>query len=179
MVEALERNPSALFVHCAIDSITQEGKYLQTFSADWPELSPGIDWLRFMLSTTSCPVCALTLVRRSAHEEHGLYDPRCDFVSDVELWMRLSSQGDVAYIRDPLIQVRERETNHYATANARKIVGHIAEIHRRYLPRAYGGLGLALQTALLELRTVRQIANVKASVIKRQFRWGVGGQPAR
>lgn len=170
MVEVLERNPSALFVHCAIDCITQEGKYVQTLSADWPELTLGMDWLRFMLSTNSCPVCALTLVRRSAHQQHGLYDPRNDFVSDIELWMRLSSKGDVAYIRESLIQVREREANHYATANAQKLVAHTADIHRRYLPRVYTGIELALRSASLELRTARQLANLKASVIKHQFR---------
>ena len=55
-----------------------------------------------------CPVCALTLVRREAHESYGLYDASYGFISDVEMWMRLSMRGDVAYIDKPLIDVRER-----------------------------------------------------------------------
>src|SRR5262249_506766 len=121
MVERLERHPSALFVHCAIDTITQAGDYVGSCVSDFTHLTPGSEWLKLILSTLACQVCALTVVRRTAHEKYGLYNPEFDFVSDVEMWMRLSVNGDVAYVREPLIQVRDREQGHYATSHAEKL----------------------------------------------------------
>jgi glycosyltransferase involved in cell wall biosynthesis len=170
MVETLERHPSALFVHCAIDTITESGKYVQSFINDFSELTPGCDWLKVMLSTLACQVCALTLVRRSAHEKFGLYNPQFDFVSDVELWMRLSTQGDVAYVREPLIQVREREQDHYATNNGVKLVRRTAAIHRLYLPFAYHRQELTRHRIRLQLATARSVAQWRASRVRRQLR---------
>src|SRR5229473_2538483 len=51
MVELLERHPSALFVHCAIDCITEAGKYVNTIVSNAAELTAGRDWLKVMLST--------------------------------------------------------------------------------------------------------------------------------
>jgi glycosyltransferase involved in cell wall biosynthesis len=170
MVETLERHPSALFVHCAVDIITESGKYVQSFTNDFGELTPGRDWLRVMLSTLACQVCALTVVRRSAHEVHGLYNPEFDFISDVELWMRLSLAGDVAYVREPLIQVRDREQDHYATNNAVKLVRRIAAIHRLYLPLAYRREEVTRRRIRLELEIARSLTSLKASRVRRQLR---------
>ena len=92
-----------------IDVVRQDGSYVCSHVGDWPELTPGYSWLKVMLNSLHCPVCALTLVRREAHEKCGLYDPAGGFIADVEMWMRLSGQGDVAYVAEPLIAVRERE----------------------------------------------------------------------
>ena len=169
MVQTLERHPSALFVHCAIDTITESGTYVRTITNDFRELTRGRDWVEVMLSTLACQVCALTLVRRSAHEAHGLYDPEFDFISDVELWMRLSLAGDVAYVREPLIQVRDREQNHYATNNAVKLVRRTAAIHRLYLPLAYRREEVTRRRIRLELETARSLASLKASMVRRQL----------
>lgn len=132
MLDTLKRNPSALFVHSAIEAIDQGGRHVATHAGGWPELSPGSSWLQTMLGSLHCPVCAITVVRRRAHEEYGLYDPEYGFVSDVEMWMRLSTVGDVAYVATPEIQVREREEGHEANANAESLRAAIARIHRRY-----------------------------------------------
>jgi glycosyltransferase involved in cell wall biosynthesis len=169
MVETLERHPSALFVHCAIETITQQGTYVQTHKGDWPELSQGAKWLKFMLGSFSCPVCALTVVRRSAHEDWGLYDPTFDFVSDVEMWMRLSCKGDVAYVPDPLIEVREREPNHYATQNERLILNTIAAIHRQYLSQAFDGTAYVRQKCALEFRRMVTFTRLTGTLARQRF----------
>src|SRR5207247_7732787 len=104
---------------------------------DWPEITTGADWLRFMLQSLNCPVCALTIVRRESHEHYGLYDPSGGFIADVEMWMRLSSHGDVAYVREPLICVREREDQHIESLNGDRWIVTAARIHRRFLQLAY------------------------------------------
>ncbi len=151
MVDTLRRNPTALFVHCGIESITEEGNPVQTLMGAWPEITQGAQWLKFMLRSLHCPVCALTIVRREAHEEFGLYDPSYGFISDVEMWMRLSLHGDVAFVNQPLIQVRQREDNHAETANAIRWLRTAAAIQRRYLSHAYRKSFQPLKRLRLEL----------------------------
>jgi glycosyltransferase involved in cell wall biosynthesis len=179
MVEALERYPSALFVHCAIDTITQSGQYVGSFINDFAELTPGHEWLKVMLSTLSCQVCALTVVRRSAHERYGLYNPRFDFVSDVELWMRLSARGDVAYVAAPLIQVREREAVHYATDNALKLIRLTAAIHREYLGFAYNSSEALIRRLGLEVTAAASATHLRASRARHHIRRVLSWKPQR
>ncbi len=139
MVNALDRHPSALYVHCASQVIGQGGEQKGANVSDFAELTTGTEWLKFMLSTPHCPVCALTLVRRSAHERYGVYNPTDGFITDVDMWMRLSMHGDVAYVREPYLLLRERERDHHANSNFAGITRTMARIHSRYLPVAYQG----------------------------------------
>ncbi len=156
MVKTLQRHPSALFVHCAIEVISQGSELIQTHVADWPDVTAGATWLKFMLRSLNCPVCALTVVRREAHEQYGLYDPSYGFIADVEMWMRLSNHGDVAYVRDPLIQVREREDDHVETKNSARNVRIAVDINRRYLPYAYDRRERVTHRLRLEAEVIRR-----------------------
>jgi glycosyltransferase involved in cell wall biosynthesis len=164
MVAALDRHPSALFVHCAIEVIDQDGRGVSTSSGAWPEIVRGREWLRFMLSSFDCPVCALTVVRREAYQRLGLYDPAYGFVSDVEMWMRLSLHGDVAYLRRPLIQVREREENHEINQDAALIDRIVGRMQRRYLGLAYAPTQRLAKRLKLELRVARRVARNSAAL---------------
>jgi len=166
MVETLRRNPTALFVHCAIECIAQNGELTQTNVGDWPELTTGAAWLKTMLQSLNCPVCALTVVRREAHERYGLYDPSFGFIADVEMWMRLSTYGDVAYVREPLIQVREREQGHVESVNGDRWIRTAARIHRKFLPAAYNGQARAVKQVLLELKLTNQYLRHQASRVR-------------
>lgn len=146
----LDRYPSALFVHHGIEVIDQNGKHVAEHVGSWSPLTPGKDWLLVMLARFSCPVCALCVVRREAHERHGLYNPAHGFVSDVEMWMRLSLAGDVAYVAEPLIGVREREADHFVSLNPWPVLAKIFAIHRRYVRLAYPGVEGVLRGILLE-----------------------------
>lgn len=167
MVGTLIRHPTALFVHCAIDVITQGGVYTRSLIGDWPEVSPGSSWIRFMLSRLHCPVCALTVVRRDAHDRYGLYDPSYGFIADIEMWMRLALHGDVAYVCQPLIQVREREADHGAAANGASLVYIVARIHRRYIRHAYRNPERPFRRLVLELRLSHQLLRHRAARMKR------------
>lgn len=169
MVAALDRHPSALYVHCAIDVVGQDDRHMQTHIGDWSELTPGKEWLRFMLRSLSCPVCALTLVRRNAHETYGLYDPTFGFISDVEMWMRLASKGDVAYVNTPLINVREREEDHIATKESVRWILIAGRIHRNYLGMSYHGLAEIYQRLKLEKKVLLKSSRERLSVFLRNF----------
>lgn len=143
--------PSALFVHHGIEVIDQNGRHVTEHIGPWEPLTAGKEWVKVMLARFSCPVCALCVVRRDAHERHGLYDPAYGFVSDVEMWMRLSLVGDVAYASEPLIGVREREADHFVSMNPWPVLAKIFATHRRYVQLAYPGTEGVLRRILLEL----------------------------
>lgn len=52
--------------------------------------------------------------------------------------MRLSMYGDVAYVREPHLLLRQRERDHHAVPNSVAITRTLARIHGRYIPVAYG-----------------------------------------
>jgi glycosyltransferase involved in cell wall biosynthesis len=170
MVERLHRHPTALFVHCAIETVGQNGAQPQSHIGDWPELTAGPEWLKFMLESLNCPVCALTLVRRDAHEQFGLYDLSCGFIADVEMWMRLSTRGDVAYVREPLIRVCEREENHVEAINNQRWIMMAAKIHRRYLPAAYNTRGQLLRRVRLEVELSNKYVNHRGARLAKRLR---------
>jgi glycosyltransferase involved in cell wall biosynthesis len=170
MVAALDRHPSALYVHCAIDVIDQQGRFLETHAGGWPALTPGGDWLRYMLTRLDCPVCALSLVRRTAHERFGLYDARYGFITDVELWMRLARHGDVAYLDTPLIGVRTREAGHEASLNPLPNLRVAGRIHRRYIQAAYGFPASLAPRARLEARLLKEAGRWYGSRARRALR---------
>jgi glycosyltransferase involved in cell wall biosynthesis len=168
MVSALDRYPSALYVHCASEVIGQEGDHRASNVHGFSELTTGSEWLKFMLSTPHCPVCALTLVRRSAHEQYGLYNSTHGFVTDVEMWMRLSMYGDVAYVREPYLLLRQRERDHQANTNSANITRTLARIHARYVPVAHSGAERVKASLRLQYWRNRILLRGAAQFLKRR-----------
>jgi glycosyltransferase involved in cell wall biosynthesis len=170
MIGTLGHHPTALFVHCGIEVIDEQGRHIAAHTGGWPELTSGRTWLEFMLSRWDCPVCALTVVRRSAHEQFGLYNSTYGFIADVEMWMRLSAHGDVAYVQDPLIQVRTREADHFAHQKFAAIWLTAASIHRRYLKLAYTGPEALWRRSLMEMSLVHRLATGWVAGVSRRVR---------
>jgi glycosyltransferase involved in cell wall biosynthesis len=174
LVGLLEKHPSALFAHTGIGDVDQEGRSRGTQQVGpWPELTPGRAWLATMLQRFACPVCALAVVRREAHERFGLYDPAYGFISDVELWMRLSVVGDVAFAAQPLVLVRDREVGHDASTNPWPIFATLFAIHRRYLPKRYRGLERIARLALLDARADLVVLREIGSRVRRGQKPGI------
>jgi len=139
MVEVLDAHPSALFVHCGAVGIDDSGRTIENWVQELPELTDGERWVHRMLENFSSPVTANSMVRRSAHERFGLYDPDYGFVADVEMWMRLSRRGDVAYLAEPLLRLRARETDHEFTGASWPLIGLLLRIQRRYHREVFHG----------------------------------------
>jgi glycosyltransferase involved in cell wall biosynthesis len=170
MREALASHPSALYVHCGIAVVDQAGNITGEHIGVWPALTEGNEWLRFMLHSLHCPVCALTLVRREAHEKYGLYDPTYGFVADVELWLRLAARGDVVYVARPLIRVREREANHWANGQSSRHMRSIAAAQRKYVGHAGGVLKSAAYRLRIEANLSRAAIRAGAHRAYRVYR---------
>lgn len=168
MVEFMDAHPSALFVHTGLLAIGEDGRPTgRSYVADYAPLTPGPRWVDRMLSQVHCPVCADAMVRRVAHERHGLYDPEYGFVADVELWLRLSLQGDVGYLAEPLIHIREREADHeYSGANW-ELLDTLLQIQRRYHREVFRGWRGPWRRLTLGLRADRLLLRRYLSCIAR------------
>jgi glycosyltransferase involved in cell wall biosynthesis len=164
LVQLLEKHPTALYAHCAIELVDQAGAPTGACHVgEWPEFLDGGSWGRLLLQSLSCSVCALTVAPRATYERFGLYDKTYGFVSDIEMWMRLAEVGDVAYAATPLVQVRTREDDHDIVGDPWPALAATFAIHRRYLERRFAGIDCLLRRASLE----REVA----SVVGREVLW--------
>lgn len=60
---------------------------------------------------TSC-VWGTVMARASAYNKAGVFNPAYGFISDVDMWLRLAHDHDVAYVAEPLITITPREPDH-------------------------------------------------------------------
>jgi len=141
MADVMDRNPNVAYVHPG----RQGCDYLMNplpaclFVCGYPEVTPGARWLKFMLSRLDSPVTGLSMIRRTALDQVGLFDPAFGVCSDVDMWMRLCAVGDVGYVNELLLYLRGREPEHpYAGFNWR-ISDEVVRIHRKHLKRFYSG----------------------------------------
>jgi glycosyltransferase involved in cell wall biosynthesis len=141
MAEVMDRHPRVVFVHPG----RQGCDYLMNplpdclFVCGYPEVSPGAGWLKFMLARLASPVTGLSMIRRKALDEVGLFDPDFGACSDIDMWMRLCAVGDVGYVNELLLYLRGREPDHpYAGFNWR-ISDEVIRIHRKHLKLVYWG----------------------------------------
>lgn len=78
------------------------------------ELNDGDKFLNDMLwAHWGCVVRGTAMIRRSAWERLGGMREEFELLADVDMWMRLSRLGPVAYVPEPLITVRARRPNYY------------------------------------------------------------------
>lgn len=107
---ALDRHPDAAFVFNAYAFRHSERVDLHPI----PECMNGRRFLAdvFVPNWGGCPVFGQTMIRRRCLEEVGLFDPEYSMHSDIEMWVRLASRWDVAYVPEPLITITPREPDH-------------------------------------------------------------------
>ncbi len=138
---ALDQVPTASFVFNDYESIGYDGVHrLHRFP--YGSCIPGEKIaLHFFSTLTSC-VWGTVMARRSAYQRLGLFNPRYGFISDVDMWLRLARESDVAYVSEPLITLTPREPGHpYAFVHWQHVfwtlgiyVDHL-ELYRAKLPK--------------------------------------------
>jgi glycosyltransferase involved in cell wall biosynthesis len=142
MTSVLNRYPSVAFVHPGTQGCDHLGNPLpnRRFVMGYPEVTDGLVWRRKMLKRLACPVIALSMIRRTALEAVGLFDPAFGVSTDVELWLRLCAVGDVGYVNDLLILVRGRDPEHPNAGINWQVVDEVIRAHRKHLELTYRGL---------------------------------------
>jgi glycosyltransferase involved in cell wall biosynthesis len=142
MAGIMDRHTSVVFVHPGRQGVDYLGNPLAEayFVLNYPEVTPGKEWRRFMLSRLASPVTGLSMIRRTALEEVGLFEPDFGPNSDIDMWLRLCEIGDVGYVNELLLYVRGREPGHpYGGVNW-DIYETLIQMHRKHLKIAYHGI---------------------------------------
>jgi len=141
MADLMDRHPSVMFVHSGRQGCDHEGNPLRHayFVMGYPEVSSGQAWRKRMLKRLASPVTALSMIRRAALEQNGLFDLEFGASSDIDLWMRLCTIGDVGYVNELLLFVRGRGPDHPYTGNW-DITDQVIRTHRKHLKLTFHGL---------------------------------------
>lgn len=110
--KALDAYSSAGMVFCGVAGGRTEARYndgitVQNGGITLHNVAPitaGRDFYeKYFLHRLSSIVWGTVMARRSAYDKLLPFDPTFDFISDVDMWMRMCFHYDVAYVRKPLI----------------------------------------------------------------------------
>ncbi len=152
---ALDRYPTAGFVFNSLEALNQDRVHLKYFWHDYPPLIRGRDLLDEMLWIWNSPVFGTTMVRRAAYDQVGPFDKEFGFISDIDMWMRLSLYYDVAYIREPLISVTPHEADHPYSFLSWELNLINDQLHRKNLARRYANMPKQYASKMARLRRSR------------------------
>jgi glycosyltransferase involved in cell wall biosynthesis len=102
---ALDKYPTAGFVFCGLAGWHVRRKYTDGIILhDVQPLTPGREFFeKHFLHKFSSIVWGTVMARRSAYTPLLPFDKAFEFISDVDMWMRMCLQHDIAYVRKPLI----------------------------------------------------------------------------
>ena len=112
--KALDDYSSAGFVFCGVadgqhNTKFNDGITLQSDGIILHNVSPitlGREFFeKYFLHRLSSIIWGTVMARRSAYNMLLPFDPSFDFISDVDMWMRMCLHFDVAYVRKPLIML--------------------------------------------------------------------------
>lgn len=107
-VRFLDADPDVVLVHCAVQSILPDGSPLSVrrlYHED--RVEPGEVRFRQLLDVGCLINPAGVLVRRTAYQAVGGFTEDVVWGVDWHMWLRLSLQGRVAYLAEPLALYRD------------------------------------------------------------------------
>jgi glycosyltransferase involved in cell wall biosynthesis len=141
LANVLDNHPTIVFAHSGLQECDYLGNPIphEIFVCGYPEITKGLPWKKRMLAQLASPVTGLNMIRRSAFEKIGLFDPEFGVSSDIDMWMRLCEIGDVGYVNELLLYVRGRDPTGPLTGINWELVDQVIRTHRKHLPRVYQG----------------------------------------
>jgi glycosyltransferase involved in cell wall biosynthesis len=130
---ALESYPTAGFVFNSYRS-TRKGREV-IYREPYPPLIPGrVLGLRLLSRWDSC-VFGTVMARRDVYERLGWFDPRFGNFSDVDMWLRIAREYDVAYVDEPLIDLMPKDPTRFYGFVHWQVIFWILGIHTLNLQR--------------------------------------------
>lgn len=144
-VKTLEADPSVAFVFTGVQNVDEDGRIVFTYvERRWPQTVSGQTIARWLARGWTSPIDASSVMtRRDRYRQVGGYAVDLGLGGDLDMWVRLSLTGKVAYIAAPLVQTPVRKPGDLASRSSwEDIRGHV-RIHRQNLERAYRNAPLA------------------------------------
>jgi glycosyltransferase involved in cell wall biosynthesis len=108
---ALDAVADAPFVFNAYDAVLPDGSH-RLFMEPFELRMSGLYIARHHFRTLSSSVWGTVMARASAYAKAGPFDPTFGFISDVDMWLRLARDADVAYVPEPLMTITPHEPDH-------------------------------------------------------------------
>lgn len=109
---ALDTHPTAGLAFCGLANwpvATKHGNGILLFDVE--PFTPGRTFFeKHLIRQVGCPIWGTVMARRSAYEKLLPFDARFGFVSDVDMWMRVCLEHDIAYVNEPLIELDHTPT---------------------------------------------------------------------
>lgn len=122
-VELMESNPSVGIVHGTSRVIAEAGKVtgeIRTFRED--RVLNGMKRLQTLLEGNSI-VCSSVMARKECFSVVGGFDKGIYYCSDWDMWMRICTKYDIAYISDAIASYRVRAGNMSDVYGSKKLGG--------------------------------------------------------
>ena len=108
---ALDETPGAAFVFNQYQSFDRDGR-ARLDRSPHERSRDALDIVRHFFRTFTSCIWGTVMARRSAYQAVGPFDARYGFISDVDMWLRLARDHEVAYVEEPLITITPREPHH-------------------------------------------------------------------
>jgi GT2 family glycosyltransferase len=119
-LSVLDQLPSTNFVFSDIKLINEAG---QVIGGHWTPVLPAADtvyagnaFCQLLFSAGNLVPCSTVTMRGSCLRDWGYFNARLRYTPDLEMWLRLSLHGDVAYLAEPLVSLRRhisQESTHF------------------------------------------------------------------
>lgn len=182
-VDILDRNPRVALVHGQAYLTDGKGRIYglrQLRGAKGSTIMTSAAAFRWLLK--GCEICKSTvMVRRSALKRAGAFQTASLPGEDWDMWMRLATQHDLAYVATPLAYYR----THSQSITAKYTLAEVAASHEHSLRTLFSRRDLPYRhlqrTALASLdRTIARVAARMRNrgAFARHFARGIGQRPA-
>lgn len=129
----LVKYPEALFVFNQYQMLDSKGNKVQVIDHQLAEINDGKCLAAYFFKNLSSGPWGTVMARKEAYHNFGLFDSAYEFISDVEMWLRLGKAGKVCYVNEPLIELTPREITHkYFLPHWRITYLNLAILYRYY-----------------------------------------------
>jgi glycosyltransferase involved in cell wall biosynthesis len=164
---ALDAELTAGFVFNAYRAVHDDGR-VELYRESYPPLIPGRQLVERLLSQWGSCVFGTVMARRSAYEQVGWFDPQFGNFSDVDMWLRIAAQYDVAYVSEPLMDLMPRDPTRFYAFVHWQVAFWILGIHtlnvkrcRTLLPKLAGELQRRYRWRRLKYLTMQMLLCLK------------------
>lgn len=163
--DALDRHPSAGMVYCGLESpVPGAGASKFWLNPAIPPLSNGVKFFeKHFLHRWSSLIWGTTMVRKSVYDQLLPFRSQFRNWADVDMWMRISLNFDIAYVDLPLIKTDEGDTPLRGFDWGKVFIQHrmVEDAIRLYCEKTErkAGLPLLIQHMNLLQRWIRHMAS--------------------
>lgn len=164
-VELLDRNPNAAFAFSGVTWIDEQERDIVTFI---PFKEGEVDrqrLLHILLFKLACPIAMSgAVIRKSALNFVGYFDPRFGISADLDLWIRLTHRYNAVFAAEPLVRVRTRTRLEHQVNGGWKAIRRCCQIRLKGCNEVYAEQPLKRALSAVWVSSLHRWAEVRESL---------------